>query len=73
MAVNEAMKAAKGKVRCTARLPGARKPRAAYLSRPTRATEVADAKKAGEAINMNGFNLPNGQQPFDPLTAKPAR
>lgn len=68
--VNEAMKAAKGKVllHCTIAWRASHM-WAAYLT-TYRGYSVADAKKAGEAINMNGFNAPNGAQPFDLLTAK---
>lgn len=68
--VNEAMKAAKGKVllHCTVAWRASHM-WAAYLT-TYKGYSVADAKKAGEAINMNGFTPPNGQQPFDLLTAK---
>lgn len=68
--VNEAMKAAKGKVllHCTVAWRASHM-WAAYLT-TYQGYSVADAKKAGEAINMNGFTPPDGRQPFDLLTAK---
>jgi len=71
--VNEAMKAANGKVllHCTVAWRASHM-WAAYLV-TFKGYSVADAKKAGEAINMNGFTPPNGQQPFDLLTAQGSR
>ena len=72
-AVNEAMKAAGGKVllHCTVAWRASHM-WAAYLT-TYRGYSVADAKKAGEAINMSGFSAPGGLQPFDLLTGQPAK
>ena len=72
-AVNDAMKAAGGKVllHCTVAWRASHM-WAAYLA-TYRGYSLADATKQGEAINMNGFNQPGRPSPIQGLMGQPAK